>query len=250
MGDVIQGFAHDADERFIFSEHFVEQAGELVQFVFRFVDGHAASQIAGVDDGLSCGNHLAHRAHGARGEERATETAQNHRRKGQNGENLAEGLEDEFAAVGAAPNLQNRAIRKRSSREREIAFGIFGNSEIGDLARQSEIERRRFEFDPVFRRGQEKHPIVAVNETNEKGARLLRIACAGDVGPETGRAGALVYGSVFFQPRFEHFAVFALDGIGQEQVSAAEKDERAGDENERVPQVQAQRKGGWPIMKL
>jgi hypothetical protein len=111
VGDVIEGFTHAANERLVFVEHGIEEAGEFIEFVVGFARRNTGVEVAGADDGLGGGNNLAQRARRIPGEERAAGDAEQDDGRDDADEAGAERFEEEFVVVGAAPDFQDRAIK-------------------------------------------------------------------------------------------------------------------------------------------
>src|SRR3954471_10285090 len=182
------------------------------------------SKVAGINDGLGGGNHLANRPHRARSKERPAQAPKDHGRERQDEEYFPKWLQNQFTTVRAAADLQNGAVRKSCAGQREIALRVFWDSQIGNLTGNSEDKSWWLEFDPILRRRQQKDPVIAVNQADEERAGLLRLATAVNIASQPGCPQALINGAVFLEPRFEHLTVFALNGIRKEQVSAPKKD--------------------------
>ena len=76
MGDVVQRAVHGGHEFVGAVEHLVEEGDEFGEFRAAVGGGDTLLEIAGVDDVLGGRGHGAERAHGAVGEEGATEDAE------------------------------------------------------------------------------------------------------------------------------------------------------------------------------
>src|SRR5512146_2425443 len=76
--DVVQRFAHSAQERLVLIEQGVKELYQVVEFVVRAAFRDAGVHFAGADDGAGGGNELADGLHGAMGKKCASQKAQDH----------------------------------------------------------------------------------------------------------------------------------------------------------------------------
>ena len=109
MGDIIEGFAHGADEGLIFVEERVKKDNEFIQFVFGFAGWNAGVDLASANDGAGGGDNLADRLHGAMGEECASKKSKDERSGAGEVKIVADRVKQRLATVSGATDLEDAA---------------------------------------------------------------------------------------------------------------------------------------------
>ena len=197
MGDVVEGFAHGDDQRLVLVEHAVQQLGEVIQFVVGAANGDAGVELAGVNDRAGGGNDFAHRFGGAVGEKSAAGEAEDDDGSHHNEEDASERLEDGFAVVRAAADLEDGAVGLADFAEGVVPLRVFGHAEVtaGRVdAPRAKLEVPGFGNNPV-RRGADDIGAEAWNDhLDEKW--FLCFGFLADLGevPQRGRPPVLVNG--------------------------------------------------------
>src|SRR2546428_5790000 len=151
MSDVIEGIAHAFDQQLILIEHAIEQLREVVQLIVRLALGHTSIQVSRINNRLRRGYDLTDRFHGPMSKQSSPDKSEHNDRRHHCHKNFTEWLEQCLSFVGAAPDLQDRAIGQTRRHQREIFFFILGNADKSPLNLPwADLQAPAVECDPIF----------------------------------------------------------------------------------------------------